>query len=207
MDRYIEGPFEEPVWGAPRRQDKGPFMASILQDGSIGGSRLAAEWRVYAGECWADLILDVHWAERFKVLKLVLLGGGTPERIDGTPGMALVRANDGKERPLQDYTCLGSLGVVCPDVYALDATPERARFTLLRSPYMAHHKPQGYFPAAVVADQGPHRFRFRFFLKMPTVETLGAHAMALLRPPLTAELTRGMEARWTEHRSATDIMR
>lgn len=207
IDRYTDGPFEEPLWDAPRLQDKGPLMASILQDGTIGKSHLAAQWRVYAGESWADLILDVHWAERCKVLKLVLPGGGTPQRTDGTPGMPLVRANDGKERPLHDYTCLGSLGVVCPDVYALDATPQRARLTLLRSPFMAHHKPQGHFPAAVVADQGPHRFRFRFFLKTPTADALAAHAMALLRPPLAAELTRGMEARWTEYRSATDILR
>lgn len=98
------------------------------------------------------------------------------------------------------------LGVVCPDVYALDATPVRTRFTLLRAPYMARHQPQGAFPAAVVADQGPHRFRFRFFLKPPTMETLATHAVALLRPPLTAELTRGMKARWTEYRSATNIL-
>jgi len=148
----------------------------------------------------------VLWAERFKVLKLVLPGSGAGERFDGTPGMVLPRANDGKERPLHDYTCLGPFGVVCPDVYALDATPDRTRFTLLRSSYMAHHQPQGEFPAAVVADQGAHRFRFRFFLQTPTVETLAAHALALLRPPLTAELTRGMKARWTEYRSATEIL-
>lgn len=198
IDRYVEGPFEECFWGVPRLQDKGPFMASILQDGSIGNSRLAAEWRVYAGETWVEFILDVLWAERFKILKLTIPVGGATERADGTPGMALTRANDGKEWPLHDYTCIGSLGVVCPDVYALDATPDRVRFTLLRSPYMAHHKPQGYFPAAVVADQGPQRFRFRFSLKTPAVETLAAHAMSIIRPPLTAELTRGMQARWTE---------
>ena len=207
LDRYAAGPFAEPVWGAPRLQDQGPFMASMLQDGIIGNSRLAAEWRVYAAESWVELILDVLWAERFKVLKLVLPAGEAADRVDGTPGMALSRANDGKERPLQDYSCLGRLGVVCPDIFALDATPANVRFTLLRSPYMAHHKPAGIFPAAVVADQGPHRFRFRFFLQSPAVETLAAHAMALLRPPLTAELTRGMKARWTEYRSATDILR
>jgi alpha-mannosidase len=206
LDRYLEGPYEEAVWTAPRVQDQGPLMASLLQKGQIGRSRLAAEWRVYAGEPWAELILNVHWAERFKVLKLVLPVGSAPERFDGTPGMALTRANDGKERPLQDYTRFGALGVVCPDVFALDATPARVRFTLLRSPHMAHHKPQGYFPGAVVADQGPHRFCFRFFLNAPPVATLAAHALASLRPPLTAELTRGMPARRTEYRSATEIM-
>ena len=207
IDRYAEGPFDEPVWSAPRIQDKGPLMGSILQDGMIGKSRLAAEWRVYAEESWVDLILDVLWAERFKVLKLVLPMDETADRVDGTPGMALKRPNDGKERPLQDYTCLGRLGVVCPEVYALDATPSVARFTLLRSPFMAFHAPLGVFPGAVVADQGAHRFRFRFFLQSPVVETLAAHAMALNDPPLTAELTRGMPARWTEYRSAKEIMR
>lgn len=205
IDRYAESPFEEPVWGIPRIQDKGPFMASLLQDGTIGKSRLSAEWRVYAGENWAELVLDVLWAERFKVLKLVLPGNGTPDRVDGTPGMALTRANDGKERPLQDYTRIGEIGVACPDIYALDATPDRTRLTLLRSSYMAHHKPSGYFPAAVVADQGLHRFRFRFFVDAQEVDKLAAHAMSMIRPPLTAELTRGMKSRWTEYRSATDI--
>jgi len=182
-------------------------MASLIQEGRIGQSRLAAEWRVYAGETWVELILDVFWAERFKVLKFVLPAGGARERIDGTPGMALVRANDGKERPLQDYTQLGTMGVVCPDVFALDGTPDRVRLTLLRSPFMAHHHPRGGFPAARIADQGPHTFRFRFFLDPVSVETLAAHALAIHRPPLTAELTRGMQARWTEYRSATDILR
>ena len=207
MDRYADAPVAEAVWGNPRIQDHGPLMASLLQEGTIGNSRLAAEWRVYDGESWVELILDVFWAERFKVCKLVLPGSGSLDRIDGTPGIALPRANDGQERPLQDYTCLGPIGVVCPDVYALDATPDRTRFTLLRAPYMAHHQPQGAFPAAVVADQGPHRFRFRFFLTAQSVETLATHALALLRPPLTAELTRGMPARWTEYRSAVEILK
>lgn len=139
---------------------------------------LAAEWRVYADETWVELILDVHWAARFKVLKLVLPASEEAARLDGTPGMALTRANDGKERPLQGYTCLGRLGVVCPEVFAMDATPAQARFTLLRSPFMAHHKPQGFFPAAITADQGSHRFRFRFFLKTPAMEALADHALA-----------------------------
>lgn len=206
IDRYAEGPLEEAVWTAPRLQDKGPLMASFLQAGAIGKSRIAAEWRIYQDEPWVELILDIYWAERLKILKLVVPAGGMAERVDGTPGMPLVRANDGKERPLQDYSSLGSLGVVCPDVFALDATPARARFTLLRSSFMAHHKPQGGFPGAVVADQGAHRFRFRFVAGAPAAEALAAQAIALLRPPLAAELTYGMRARWTEYRSADDIM-
>jgi len=207
IDRYAEGPAVEPVWNAARVQDKGPLMASILQEGTIGRSRLMAEWRVYAGESWVELILDIFWGESDKVLKLVLPAGGGAERTDGTPGMPLVRANDGVERPLHDYTALGALGVVCPDVYALDATPERARLTLLRSPLMARHSPQGAFPGAVVADQGSHRFRFRFFLKPAPAETLAAHAAALWQPLLTAELTRGMKARWSEYRSGGAIVK
>lgn len=205
IDRFQDGPFTEPTWQPPRLQDRGPLMASILQDGMIGHSRLAAEWRVYAGETWVELLLTVHWAEHWKILKLVLPGGGQAERIDGTPGQALTRANDGKERPLLDFTSVAPVAVVCPDTYALDATPERTRLTLLRAPYMAHHEPQGFFPAAVVADQGPQRFRFRFFPAPVEVATLQEHALALHRPPLEAELTRGMKARWTEYRSATEM--
>lgn len=74
-------------------------------------------------------------------------------------------------------------------------------------PGLFKHKPQGYFPGAVVADQGSHRFRFRFFLEAPAVEMLAGHALAMHRPPLTAEPTRGMKALWTEYRSATDILK
>lgn len=75
-------------------------------------------------------------------------------------GGSLLRANDGVERPLRDWTLLRltgttRLGVVCPDVYAADVCPDKARFTLLRSAVMTQHDPnRGMTPGATFMDQG-----------------------------------------------------
>lgn len=193
IDRYGDGG-DAPTWSAPQTVDAGPLLTSAIVAGRVGDSRLRAEWRVYAGEPFVELLLEVHWAERNRVLKLVLpTAGGAATRIDGTPGMGLERANDGVERPLDGWTSLAGLGVACPDVYALDATPARARLTLLRSPVMACHDPNPGSPArAVFADQGVHRFRFRFWPGGLAPQMLAPQTEAMLRPPLWAELTRGM---------------
>lgn len=198
IDRYADSPVEEPRWSAPQVIDRGPLMAAMRQEGTIGRSTLLAEWRIHAGATWADLHLTVDWRERAQVLKLVLLGSGNATRCDGTPGMALSRPNDGRELPLHDWTQLGDHAVVCPEIYALDATPERARLTLLRAPLMADHINAG-FPRAERADQERHVFRLRFHLAATTSDQLMAEARAWHRPALIAELTRGMPARYTEY--------
>lgn len=199
-DRLASGPWTGPAWQAPRVIDRGPLMASLQQDGRIGDSRLRAEWRVCADEATVELILDVWWCEQQRILKLVMPLAGETMRRDGTPGMGLERANDGREMPLQDWLQTATVAVVCPDVWAADATPERARLTLLRSPWMAFHEPgPAEFPRAETADQGMHRFRFRFDLGATDDTRLTAAARALHRPPLIAELTRGMPARYAEY--------
>lgn len=200
LDRYAETPLETARWDAPAIVDSGPLMASLLQSGSIGCSRLQAEWRVYAGEPFVELRLRLHWAETHKLLKLRLdLPGAVAQRRDGIMGGSLQRPNDGRELPLRDWTLLAlqdgrSVGVVCPDVYAVDATPERLRLTLLRSALMAHHDPHpGQAARRTVSDQGVHEFRFRF-LSSADGAVLEAHALMLQRPPVYADLTRGMAA-------------
>ena len=113
--------------------------------------------------------------------------------------MGLTRPNDGREMPLQDWTHCGQLGVVCPDAWAIDGTPERLRFTLLRAPLMAHHDPSpAWHPGLPYADQGVHRFRFRFHLGKVTGLQLTTEAHAWHNPAIIAELTRGMPARMIE---------
>ena len=175
-------------------------MASLLQTGRVGDSRLRGEFRVYAGACFAQWHLRVHWAERHKLLKLVLpLPAACVSRTDGIPGGQLVRRPDGNERPLRDRTLLElegglRLGVVCPEAFALDATPHRVRLTLLRSPLMAHHHPHPpAHPRGTFADQGVHTFRLRL-LASPglTGRDLDLQAMMMQRPLIAADLTRGM---------------
>ena len=156
---------------------------------------MTAEWRVYHDEAFVELRLKVLWLEAHRLLKLIWPANGFTSRTDGISGGQLQRANDGRELPLRDWTKIGTSAIVAPHVFALDATPQRVRLTLLRSPLMAHHQPhEGHSPRAIVADRGEHEFVFRFFGGEVTTETLETHAMMLQRPPLLADLTRGMKA-------------
>lgn len=86
---------------------------------------------------------------------------------------------------------------MCPDVYAADATPRRVRLTLLRSAMMAQNDPpRPAAPRFTVSDQGPHAFRFRFFRgQTVTTARLERESLMLHRPPLFADVTRGMPPR------------
>jgi len=196
---YGEESLASALWGAPQVIDRGPLMASAIQDGTIGDSRLHAEWRVYAGQTYIDLRLRVHWLEKHKVLKLVLPWDAAECRIDGISGENLVRRNAGLEFPIQDWTVLegpsGKLGIVCPDVYALDADRTRVRLTLLRSPLMAWlmGPSKENVPRAIVDDQGLHDFRFRFYAgPSVSVEEMADVAIAIQRPLIMADVTKGM---------------
>ncbi len=189
-------------WTEPVIVDSGPIMASLVADGTIGDSELRSEWRVYAGEPYAEWILNVNFREKHKMLKLAIRsnGGFEEDRIDGVMGGALVRPNSGAERPLRDWTLIRqlsgpSLGIVAPDVYGIDGSPDRVRLTLLRSPAMAHHEPVDIASAirAVIADRGTHTFRFRYYCGNEiTEQTLEPSAFSMQRPPVIADLTRGM---------------
>ena len=197
IDRYGENPAALAEWDAPQILERGPLMASLLRSGRIGDSLLRAEWRVYADEPLVELTLDVAWRASSQMLKLTLpLPDAPADRTDGILGGSLVRPNTGAESPLRDWTLFpGGTGVVCPDVFALDATPTRARFTLLRAVPLAFHDPYaGPFDRAILSDQGPHRFRFRFFPGGADAGLLESHALMLQRPLLAADLTRGMPA-------------
>ncbi len=205
IDRYPAGPAEAAIWDAPCLLDYGPNMASLLQHGHIGQSRLQAEWRVYADEPFVELRLRVHWFEQQRLLKYTLpLLGSPTHRTDGIPGASLPRPLDGREYPLRDWTLLAgdstnTIAVVCPDVYALDVHPWQARLTLLRSPIVTDHNPGPvHFARVTFADQGEHTFSFRFFAGTDVDSSLlDAHALMLQRPLLMADLTRGMPRNYT----------
>jgi alpha-mannosidase len=199
IDRYHGEAVARPEWEPPVVVDRGPLMASFVRAGRIGGSRLLAEWRVYADEPVVELRLRVHWCERRRLLKLVVPLEAATGREDGVLGGAVERPMDGRELPLRDRSLVrtptGAIGVVAPDCFALDGTPERLRVTLLRSPIYAHHDPHpGNSPRSRFTDQGEHEFRFRFLVG-EAATALDAQALAMQRPPLFAEVTRGMPSR------------
>jgi alpha-mannosidase len=202
IDRYGDEPAAVAHWDSTEQADRGPLMASLIQKGRIGDSALQAEYRVYKGVAMGELLLRVQWVETHKILKLTLpLPGEALCRFDGIPGGELERPLTGCESPIRDRTLLeladGSwLGVVCPEVYAMDCTPTRLRLTLLRSPFMAHHDPHG--PQSFrgrVSDRGENDFRLRIF-HGPDISgrQLDEQALAWQRPLITADLTRGMPA-------------
>lgn len=203
LDRFGNKVVARPKWQRPEFPDAGPLMASCIQNGIISHSRVQAEYRVHAGSRWITLRLRVNWNETHKVLKLTLrnlpLAGN---RTDGILGGRLVRENSGVECPLRDWTLFSlsggkKLGIVCPDVFGIDATSERVRFTLLRSPWLACHEPNtGSSPRGTIADQGLHEFRFLFALeKNLQPEHLEQEAWQLQQPPIYADVTKGMPAR------------
>lgn len=201
IDRYAEGGARA-SWGEPQLTERGPLFSEFTQSGRIGSSDLLRQIRVYADEHMVELRLRVDWNERNRVLKLVLpCGGFVPvKRWDGISGGCLERPLDGPERPLRDWVLLADaddrrLGVLSPEVYALDATAERVRWTLLRSPQMAWHDPHpGGRLDSRYMDRGEHEFRFRFYAGSVTPESLDAKANMLQRPLALADWTKGMPA-------------
>lgn len=203
IDRYANRIAARPVWDPPVFPDTGPLMASCVQNGTLSSSRVQSEYRVYAGSPWISLRLRVHWQESHKILKLVLkhpdLG---PTRLDGIMGGTLERENSGAEHPLRDWSLfslgkIGKLAVVAPDVFGVDATPKRVRFTLLRSAWLATHIPNPDTSArSLLSDGGTHEFHFQFALgKNLRPSDLEQQARQLQQPPLYADVTKGMLAR------------
>lgn len=200
IGRYAEGPAQSAQWQAPFSEDSGPLMTSLLMDGAIGSSMLRSEFRVYAGEHFIEWRIRVHWVDSHRLLKIVFgLPAPVANRVDGIPGGELQRTADGQEYPIRDWTLLSlesglKVGVVCPDVYAMDVLPHRFRLTLLRSPCMAYDAPYGQVPArAAISDQGVHEFRFRLFCGNDVTSLqLDRQATMYHRPLIGADLTRGM---------------
>jgi len=200
VDRYGAESIASAEWEKPEALDQGPLMGALEVRGQIGQSTLVAEYRVYAGEPFAELLLRVAWAEQHKALKLTVSPPGPlTGHVVGIPGGELRRLPDERELPAHDRTLVEladgrRLGLVFPDAYALDARADRLRITLLRSPLMAHHDPyRARGPRGIHADQGVHEFRFRF-LAGPDItgRDLDRQALMFHRPLLGADLTRGM---------------
>jgi hypothetical protein len=202
VDRYEEPGCTRWLWSEAEVQETGPLMASVRQAAQCRSSNCDAEWRVYSGEAFLELRLRVRWQETRKILKLSvsLPSGASIHRADAAPGGWVWRRNGGQESPIHGWTRIdlgggAALGVVCPTVFALDATTERLRLTLLRSSLMAHHRPyEGPMSHGRVGDIGEHDFLIRFYggTGAPDADRLSEEATALQRPPIAGDLTSGM---------------
>jgi len=202
VTRYDGSILATPRWANPMRTESGPLRASLFQEGELNGMRVTREARLYAAESFVEWCFEVEWTARGNLLKLLV----EPEReiatrIDGIPGGDLERPPNGLERPVRDWTMLllddgTRIGVVCPEVFALDSDRARLRLTLLRSPIRAHHDPlpAASCPKAARADRGAHRFVVRIDAgKRITPERLDLMAWGMQNPPMIAATTAGME--------------
>jgi alpha-mannosidase len=190
--RHAELSDAEPV-------DRGSLMWSWMRKGRVGDSRLQVEERLFCDHPYVEYLIRVHWCERHELLKWTLpLPSPAERRFDAIADGELERPLDGREYPFADWTRFeladgGGMCLVCTDVFALDCTPDAVRLTLLRSPYLAHHDPHPPRGSrGRVADQGEHAFRIRVCAGHASAEFLARQALNLRRPPVYADLTRGM---------------
>jgi alpha-mannosidase len=205
LDRFAGPQLDHAHWSEPQLVEQGPIRHTWRADGTIGASRICADWRRYAGHDFLELRLRVNWHEHHRLLRLSWSpGANILRREDGISGGGLTRASDGRELPLRDRTLLEldnrtRAGVVAPEVFALSADGQEVHLTLLRSCPFAHHDPKILPPKLehyAWIDQGEHVFTVRFFpASRVTARELDRHALLLQRRPVIADLTRGMPYR------------
>ena len=193
---------------AVQLEERGPLRAALRVEAAYGKSTLAAWARLYAADSRVELEIHLDWRERMSVAKLVFALPGTANaRRDGIPDGAIERPQDGKEYPLIDWTTVSagsgrSIAVACPDCFALSGSERELALTLVRSPPFAWHHPAPLDPnrAQRWTDQGEHHFRFVLRCGPQGSEgslqsEAAADAMALHRPPMCVDWTRGMKDR------------
>ena len=205
LDRFGGPQLDHAHWSAPVHIESGPLRHAWRIDGTIGQSRICADWRRYAGADFYELRLRVTWHEQHKLLRLSWSpGADLARREDGIPGGSVPRACDGRELPLRDRSLLvladgERAGVVAPEVFALSGDAHDVHLTLLRSCPFAHHDPKILPPKLehyAWIDQGEHTFTLRFFpAGAVRAAELDRHALLLQQRPLIADLTRGMPYR------------
>ncbi len=198
IDRYagpLKGTFKpERSW----IEETGPVRTTLAIEASFSRSAATVRARLYRGDPRLELDIDVDWRERLSVLKLVLPMPMQAQRLDGIPGGGALRAQDGRESPVIDWTVVtlaggDRLGIALPDCSALAGSADALRLTLLRSPAYSWHDP-AQLPTNRSfrwIDQGEHSFRF-VLLPGADPATVNAAALARHRPPVCIDWTRGM---------------
>ncbi|MDB6168799.1 MAG: Alpha-mannosidase [Verrucomicrobia bacterium] len=205
IDRFAGPQLDHAHWSAPELVETGPVRQAWRMDGTIGRSRICADWRRYLGGDFYELRLRVAWHEHHRLLRLAWAPGkDIARREDGIAGGGLARASDGRELPLRDRMVLllgdgTRAGIVAPEVFGASGGRTEVHLTLLRSCPFAHHDPK-ILPEKLEhhawIDQGEHVFTMRFFPPgKVTAKELDRHALLLQRPPVIADVTRGMPHR------------
>jgi alpha-mannosidase len=177
--------------------ESGPLRDAVTRPVSFGNSRAWLRLALARDESVVRLRLRVVWAEARRRLVLRMAApAGLDARTDLVSGGPLDRPLDGLEYPLSGGLFVSggdtALGVAAPEVFSVSAGPDGAAFTLVRSPFMAHHDPMpaDLRPDAPVTDQGYHEIDL---VLMPGcadgVDAVEREARAMLNPPMVWDLT------------------
>jgi alpha-mannosidase len=196
LDRYDGEVLAVAAFGAPVVLESGPLLLRVALPGELGGQRAVLLATLCRGESVVHLELKVNYAAPLSVLKAVVNPARRlAQRQDRLAGGWATRACDGLERYAHHAVRLDGepgLGLVLPDSYALDATPEAIRPTLLRN------YPNAMLPNTIAAigqprelvhrfssDDGPHAIRLSLAAgPAATRESLEQLVDRFLRPPV-----------------------
>ncbi len=171
IDRYSDEVVAAGRFGAPAVVESGPLRTTVRQEGTIGRSRAWLFTTLEQDEPVVWLRLRINYAEPMTVLKAqVAPAGGVRGRADRVAGGWFDRQPDGKEYPLHHAVRIeaeaGALGLVLPDSFALDVTPEQVNATLIRNNFHALHNCSQKHLFALPAldsrfgtDEGPQEIR------------------------------------------------
>ncbi len=173
--------------------EAGPLSVSLRRKAGFGDSWLWAELTLRAGEPFARLHLRVVWSQvRQRLAVRVTTPGTLARRMDLISGGPQERAMDGLEYPLVGGLAVetdagGSLGLIGPEVFSVNARPGEIQLTLVRSPYMAHHVPvlAADRPEKPVTDLGRHEIALRLWPGGPLdADALARHARDMQAGPI-----------------------
>jgi hypothetical protein len=116
--------------------------------------------------------------------------------VDLVSGGPVSRPADGEEYPLNGglhvATAADRLAVIAPEVFSANVEPDAINLTLIRSPFVAQHRPTPIAsrPWQPATDQGRHEFDLVLapgFVGAPN--ELERAARQMLAPPLVWDLT------------------
>ncbi len=145
--------------------ETGPIRKALKLSSEFDRSRIFCTASIIDGESALRLKLSVVWAQTRQLLKLTMKAPSKiVNRSDMVSGGVINRAIDGREYPIAGgvaVECLDSqLAVFCPDVFSGSIDDSKIAFTLLRSPFSAHHDPIDFAerPDQPVCDQGNANF-------------------------------------------------
>lgn len=129
-------------------EECGPVRAALRVDYGYEASRAALWYRLLAGQPWLDLVLELDWRERHKMLKWAFTARvNAPLVTASTPYGHEIRASDGEEQPCGSWVDVSEsnggcgMALINDGCHAYDAHASCLRLTVVRSPIFAWHHP------------------------------------------------------------------